>query len=135
MKLRYGALVFFLLACSVQAGAQDSRCDADERVVVTSLDELPAQVLELLGRANPGTLGIADIGGRFNPSDVVIANSVPMRRLVKGLADRHCIWLTVEYGGVGHYQKTLEYSVSENSWAQVKDANSGHAPGIPPATR
>lgn len=134
MKLKYAALLIFMLGCSTQACAQDSRCDGDEGKAVTSLDKLPAQILDLLGHDKTGTSGIADIGGKFNPTDAIIDDSVPMRRLISGIAGHHCIWLTVEYGGVGHYQKKLEYRFSENSWVQVKTANSGWAPSVLPAT-
>lgn len=135
MKLGHGVLLVFMMACSAQACAQDSRCDADDRKAVASLDELPAQVLDLLGRARTGTAGIADIGGKFNPSDAIADDSIPMRRLVGGMAGHHCILLTVEYGGIGHYQKKLEYRLGGNGWVQIKDANEGRAPAAPPAVR
>ena len=131
MKLQYAALLILMLACS--ARAQDLHCDVNNGKAVTSLDELPAQILDLLGRDRTGTASIADIGGKFNPSDVIIDDSVPMRRLVGGIAGHDCIWLTVEYGGIGHYQKKLEYRLADNIWAQVKGANSARAPSAPPA--
>lgn len=125
-----------VLACPVQSRAQDASCDADDRAAVTSLDALPAKVQDLLGRARPGIAGIADIGGKFNPTDVILDQTVPMRRLIGGVAGHRCIWLTVEYGGVGHYEKKLEYRLIANSWMQVKGANAEWAPAVlPPAIR
>jgi hypothetical protein len=101
---------------------------------VTSLNELPALVQDLLGRARPGVAGIADIGGKFNPGDVIIDDTVPMRRLIGGVAGHRCIRLTLEYGGVGHHEKKLEYQLIADSWIQVKGANPERAPAFLPAT-
>lgn len=122
-----------MLLCFAQTQAQDLRCDADEGKAVTSLDELPAQVLNLLERAKTGTSGISDIGGEFNPSDVIVDATVPMRRLVSGVISHRCIWLIVEYGGVGHYQKKLEYRRTENVWHQIAGAGIERAPSLAPA--
>ena len=135
MKIRCAALLVFVLSWSAQATAQDERCPAAEGKAVTSLDELPAQVLDLLDRARTGTAGIADIGGKFNPTDVIVDNSVPMRRLVTGVAGPQCIWLTVEYGGIGHYQKQLEYRLDKNQWVQTRFANVERAPLLAPPSR
>ena len=132
MNLKYAALLILTLAFSAQACAQELHCDVTNGKAVTSLDELPAHILDLLGRDKTGTQGIANIGGKFNPSDVIIDDSVPMPRLVGGIAGHDCIWLTVEYGGIGHYQKKLEYRLADNSWVQVKAANSERAPSAPP---
>ncbi|MRW84178.1 hypothetical protein GJ698_08705 [Pseudoduganella sp. FT26W] len=102
---------------------------------MTTLRELPAQVLALLGTAKAGTEGIADIGGKFNPSDAIIDASIPMRRLLGGAVGHFCITLNVEYGGIGRYQKTLEYRLRPNGWVQVKGAGIERAPAAPPAIR
>lgn len=135
MKPGYAAVLMLMLACpaQAQAWAQDASCDAEDRTAVTSLDALPAQVQDLLGRARPGVAGIADVGGKFNPSDVILDQSVPMRRLIGGAAGQRCIRLTVEYGGVGHDRKTLEYQLIANNWMQLKGANPERAPAVLPA--
>lgn len=136
MKPGYAAVLMVMLACPAQSRAQDATCDADDRAAVTTLDVLPAQVQYLLGRARPGIAGIADIGGKFNPSDVILDDTVPMRRLVGGVAGHRCIWLTVEYGGVGHYQKKLEYRLIADIWMQLKGPDAERAPAVlPPAMR
>lgn len=134
MKTHCGLAVFFMavMACSVQARGQDRECDASEGNAVRSLDELPAPVLDLLGRQT-GMSGIADLGGPFNPSDVIIDDSIPMRRLVSGVAGHHCIVLIVEYGGLGYHQKTLEYRLVADSWIQLREAKPRRAPPVLPA--
>lgn len=135
MKAGVGAVLFFMLAVPAQAWAGDTRCDTGDGKAVTSLDELPGRVLALLGRDKAGTAGIADIGGQFNPSDAITDASVPMRRLVAGGAGAHCIWLTVEYGGIGHYQKRLEYQLDAHGWTQTKGAQAPWAPAMLPAAK
>ena len=114
-----------VLFCAAQAAwiplhAQDSPCDTEAQAAVKSLDELPVDVQGFLGREQVGTRGIADIGGKFNRSDVVLDASVPMRRFVSGIATPHCLRLIVEFGGVGYYQKQFEYVRIEQSWMQLK---------------
>jgi len=132
-KMHYGcgAALMLLLAAAAPALAQDGRCDAGQGKAVATLDELPPQVLHLLGRDKTGTAGIADIGGKFNPSDAIIDNSIPMRRLLGGRAAPHCIVLAVEYGGVGHYERTLEYRLAGQEWTEFKAPNAGKAPNFP----
>jgi hypothetical protein len=115
------------------ARAEDAQCHADGGKAVASLDELPAKVQDLLGRATTGIDGIADIGGKFNPSDAIIDNTVPMRRLVGGTTSHHCILLTIEYGGIGHHQKTLEFRLEETGWVLATDMRLKRAPAAPPA--
>ena len=134
MKPGYAAVLMLMLACTAQSWAQDVSCDTDDRAAVTSLDALPAQVQDLLGRARPGTHGIADIGGKFNPGDVILDQTVPMRRLIGGVAGHRCIWLTVEYGGVGHYEKKLEYRLIVDKWVQTRGASPERAPAVWPVT-
>lgn len=132
MKPGYAAVLMLMLACPPQSRAQDASCDADGRAAVTSLDALPAQVQDLLGRARPGIAGIADIGGKFNPSDVILDQTVPMRRLIGGVAGQRCIWLTVEYGGVGHYEKNWSTGLSWISGCRhAEPARKGRLPSGP----
>src|SRR5471030_1496390 len=113
MKIVHAVLLNLLLIFSVGVFAQDMRCDASEGKPVASLDELPVKAQEILGRAKSGISGIADIGGKFNPSDAIIDDSIPGRRLISGVAGNSYIWLVVEYGGIGHYKKNLEYQLRE----------------------
>lgn len=132
INLHSAALLLLALACSAQASAQDLHCHIDHGKAVTSLDQLPPQILALLERDKTGTDGIADIGGKFNPGDVIIDHSVPRRRLVGGVAGDDCIMLTVEYGGIGHYQKNLEYRLAAPGWTQLTATKAPRAPAHPP---
>jgi hypothetical protein len=89
---------------------------------LNSLNELPEQVQVLLERANAGVSGIADIGEKFNSTDVVDDASVPMRRLVKGLISGTCIWLTIERGGRGYGIEQIEFQLSAQGWSKTATA-------------
>ena len=134
MTLQYAAMFLVVLGVSAQVSAQQAHCDTTGGKAVTSLDQLPAQVQDLLGRDKTGTEGIAEIGGKFNSSDAIVDASVPMRRLAGGAAGPQCIWLTVEYGGNGRYQKKLEYWLADDRWTQLQGANAARAPAAPPAS-
>lgn len=133
MKFKHPALLLSLLLCFSPIHAQDLQCDADEGKAVMTLDQLPVQVLYLLGRAKTGTSGISDIGGKFNPTDVIVDETVPMRRLVSGVIGDHCINLIVEYGGIGHYQKKSQYRRFENIWLLTEGADMERVPSLAPA--
>lgn len=127
MKIwRLGSLL--LLLCSARIHAQDLLCDAEQAKALMSIEELPVQVLHLLGHSKTGRDGIADIDGKFNPTDVIVDQTVPMRRLVSGVMGPRCIRLIVEYGGIGHYQKTQEYRRTANVWLQTSGAEIPRAP-------
>jgi hypothetical protein len=132
MNTRHVACLLLLL-CSAQLHAQDFSCDAERGKALMSIEELPAQVLYLLGHAKTGLDGIADIGGKFNPTDAIVDDTWPMRRLVSGVMGRHCIRLIVEYGGLGHYQKMQEYHRTENLWLQTAGAEIPRSPSSAPA--
>ena len=133
MKLKkHGILLLLMVGCLAQVRAQESQCNTAEGKVLASLDELPAQILDLIGRSRTGIYGISDIGGKFNSSDAITDATVPMRRLVSGIVAPSCIGVVVEYGGVGHYQKNLEYRLTEGGWRQVAGAGLERAPRLAP---
>lgn len=132
-KFKQVVLLFLMFGSLACARAQDTPCHADGGKALASLDELPVQVQDLLGRATTGTEGIADIGGKFNPTDAILDKTVPMRRLVSGIVSYQCILLTIEYGGIGHDQKTLEFRLDGNRWVLVTDMKLKSAPAILPA--
>lgn len=113
-----GFAIVLLMAFS-QCWAEPLKCVGEGSAPVTTLDELPAAVQQMLGRSRTGSGGIADIGGKFNPGCVIVGEPVPMRRLVSGKLSEQCIQLVVEYGGVGHSQRTLEYQLLPAGWRQV----------------
>lgn len=119
MKLRI--LLFCILHTgSAQIYAQDSKCESVEGAVINSLNELPAEVQDLLGRSERGFNGISDIGGKFNSSDVISDSTIPMRRLVSGTVGPNCVRLIVEHGGSGYGKTQLEFERFELRWVQVK---------------
>jgi hypothetical protein len=105
-----------------QAQPQSTSCKSVPARNLNSLNELPEQVQVLLERANAGVSGIADIGEKFNSTDVVDDASVPMRRLVKGLMSGTCIWLTIERGGRGYGIEQIEFQLSAQGWSKTATA-------------
>jgi hypothetical protein len=102
-----------------QAQQQSTACDSEPVRNLNSLNELPEQVQFLLGRANAGIAGIADIGEKFNKTDDVDDASIPMRRLVKGVMNSTCIRLSVERGGRGYMVEQLEFQLSVQGWSKT----------------
>ncbi len=74
----------------------------------------------MLGRFEKPQPAIADIGEKFNASDVIYANSPPHRRLVSGVATKDCIELKVEFGGIAHYTEQIEFQDTWRGWAKTK---------------
>lgn len=98
---------------------KSSTCDPEPVRSLNSLNELPEQVQFLLERANAGIAGIADIGEKFNKTDVVDDATIPMRRLVKGVMNSTCIRLSVERGGRGYMVEQLEFQLSVQGWSKT----------------
>jgi hypothetical protein len=84
------------------------------------LNELPNALLKLLGRFEKPRAGIADIGEKFNSSDVIFPNSPPQRRLVSGLATKDCVELKVEFGGIAYYTEEVEFQDTWRGWVNTK---------------
>lgn len=118
-----------MLIYFAQSGAEELKCPMVESKALASLDELPVAVQALLERSKAGGyLDIADIGGKFNPSCIVLGPPIPQRRLVRGTMEQSCIRLVVEYGGISHYEKTLEFQLDEHGWQQVTGLDFEKAP-------
>jgi len=116
-------LIFFGSAqAQAQARARGESCNTASARNISSLNVLPEQVQVLLGRANAGVSGIADIGDKFNRTDLIQDTSVPMRRLMKGLMSDTCIWLTIERGGRGYWIEQLEFQLSAQGWTKTATA-------------
>lgn len=107
-------LLALLPAISVQA------CPAGATRPLSSLNELPRELLTVLGRFDKPNPRIADIGEKFNASDVIFANSAPQRRLVAGAAAENCVELKVEFGGIAHRTDTLEFQNTGEGWTLTK---------------
>lgn len=108
----------FLLALLPAWGAQ--ACPANATHPIASLKDLPRDLLNVLGRFDKPRPRIADIGEKFNASDVVFADSAPQRRLVAGSAAQNCVELKVEFGGIGYRTELVEFQNTGHGWALVK---------------
>jgi hypothetical protein len=107
-----------LLALLPALGAQ--ACPAGASHPIASLKELPQELLNVLGRFDNPRPRIADIGEKFNASDVVFADSAPQRRLVAGSAAQNCVELKVEFGGIGYRTELVEFQNTDRGWALVR---------------
>ena len=67
---------------------------------VRNLKELPAGVQSALGVGKSGLDGIADHGGKYNPTDVILSD-LPMRRFLFAGVDGDATLVAVEHGGEG----------------------------------
>lgn len=95
-------------------------CPASATRPIASLNELPRELLNVLGRFDTPRPRIADIGEKFNSSDVIYADSAPQRRLVTGAAAKDCVDLKVEFGGIAYRTELLEFQNSPNGWVLTK---------------
>jgi hypothetical protein len=68
---------------------------------VTTLSALPASLQAALGVGRPGLDGIADRGGRYNSTDVILDSNLPMRRFLVAGLDRDRALVAIEHGGWG----------------------------------
>jgi hypothetical protein len=100
--------------CGASPAQTAMRCGQGK--AVATLDELPPQVQHLLGatrrawRASPTSAG-------NNPSDAIIDNSIPMRRLLGG-APRPLHRAGSRVRWRGHYERTLEYWLAGQEWTE-----------------
>ena len=121
------AIPLFALLAALQAHA----CPPEAARPIASLSDLPQEVLYLLGRFDKPRAGIADIGEQFNPTDVILPDSPPRRRLVSGVAAKDCVELKVEFGGIAYYTEQIEFQYTWRGWAKTKGGYD--TPGVKPA--
>jgi hypothetical protein len=95
----------------------DDRCSGVTVTEVRSLLTLPNQIRRLLPSDTHGLDGIADRGGRFNATDVVVDQDVPMRRFILAAVGTTCTVIAVEKGGRAHYFELTEYRLTATGWA------------------
>lgn len=62
--------------------------------------------------------GIADRGGKFNPTDAVDAE-LPMRRFIIAGTDAGFALVALEHGGRGYSIEAIEFSKAEGKWTQA----------------
>ncbi|MGW8393388.1 hypothetical protein [Pseudoduganella sp. HUAS MS19] len=109
-----------ILLCALLPATQAQACPAQGARPVTLLGELPPEVLRLLGRLDMPQPAIADIGERFNPSDLLYPGSPPQRRLVSGIAAKDCVALKVEFGGIAYFTEQVEFQHTWRGWVKTR---------------
>jgi hypothetical protein len=93
----------------------EDRCNGASVTEVRSLEALPNQLRHLLPSSTSGVDGMADRGGRFNATDVIV-HDWPMRRFVLAAVGASCAVVAVEYGGRAHGFELTEYLLTGEGW-------------------
>lgn len=107
-----------LALCVAMAAPSSAKngCDATQLTEVRSLAKLPTAIRHLLPRATRGPHGIADRGGDFKVTDVVVDQNLPMRRFTLAAVGSSCALIAVEYGGIAHGFEVTEYGLTAGGW-------------------
>ena len=116
-------------AAATGAEAMPAACTAEHFAEARSLSQLPTAVAQTLGRDVPGLEGIADRGGRFNPTDVP-SPGLPMKRFTLAALGKDCVLVVIERGGIAHYFSLLAFERTGPVWRMTE---LGLLPG-PPVT-
>jgi len=111
-----GAMPFLLLGGPSAADAP--MVDTRTLVEVRTLDGLPREVNELLGRGKPGTAGIANVYEPFNQTDVV-NEKLPSRRFLVAGSNLSYALIAYEQGGRAHSFFAKGFSLDASGWKQV----------------
>lgn len=82
---------------------------------VLTVVELPSSVGEALGAKRPGYDGLADRGGKFDPTDLIV-DQLPRRRFVVAGVNEETALVAVEVGGRGHYFEAIEFVKGRSTW-------------------
>ena len=93
----------------------EDRCNGTAVTEALSLEALPYQLRHLLPSSTSGVDGMADRGGRFNATDVVV-HDWPMRRFVLAAVGTSCAVVALEYGGMAHGFELTEYHLTGEGW-------------------
>jgi hypothetical protein len=119
MNMQRYSFVVIILALSAVFGAAltraEDRCSGATVTEVRSLEALPIQLRHLFPSSTSGVDGIADRGGRFNATDVIV-HDWPMRRFVMAAVGTSCAVVAVEYGGRAHGFELTEYRLTGEGW-------------------
>jgi hypothetical protein len=118
MKITIVLILFFVALFDSVApsyATEKFACVGASFAEVRSLAELPQEVSALLGKERKGPEGIADQGGKFNKTDVVIDN-LPMRRFSLAAVSADCILVAVERGGRGYFVELLAFEHNNTGW-------------------
>jgi hypothetical protein len=115
---RYSFVVIILAFSAVFIAPRtyaEDRCSGAAVTEVRSLEALSIQLRHLFPSSTSGVDGIADRGGRFNATDVIV-HDWPMRRFVLAAVGTSCAVVAVEYGGRAHGFELTEYSLTGEGW-------------------
>ena len=111
-------IVGILLSFSCAAHAETVvGCTPTQAAAVLSVKELPNDVQKVLTRDGP----VADAGGKFNSSDVILDATVPRQRLVAVLIGDNCLRTSVERGGRGYSVRTSTFQRLDGQWRLVSE--------------
>jgi hypothetical protein len=92
-----------------------------------TLDALPKEVTQLLGRGKPGNEGIANVREPFNRTDVVDTR-LPMRRFIVGGSDLRFVLVAYEQGGRAYGIFAKAFSLDAAGWREVGSWTLSHNP-------
>jgi hypothetical protein len=113
-----GALIFLGADEPTAVAADSFPIDVRSLVEVRSLDALPKEVNELLGRWKPGPDGMADAYEPFNQTDV-IDPKLPARRFMSAGSNLHAVLVAYEKGGHERTFVASAFSFEHSAWRQV----------------
>jgi hypothetical protein len=118
--LPVSALVaFWLLISATSSVAADPSLYINRfsMVEVGSVEGLPKDVKEILGRQNTGAEGIADKWEKFSATDVV-DNHLPMRRFITGGSGTVFAVVAYEQGGRGYSIQAATFGMHGSGWVK-----------------
>jgi hypothetical protein len=97
------------------SAAEPIRCDARDLRAVPSLAALPPEIATILGRQDQDN-GIADIGEKFNATDLHDGANPPNRRFGYAAASTSCAYVAVERGGRGYSVEVWAFQFDGERW-------------------
>jgi hypothetical protein len=131
MNMQRCSFVVFLFAFSgvfrAPVASAEDRCSGAAVTEARSLDALPKQLRHLFPSSTTGVDGIADRGGRFNATDVIVRDW-PMRRFVLAAVGTTCAVVAIEYGGRAHGYELTEYRLATDGWKAGERRTSSSEP-------
>lgn len=107
-----------VLCAGTALGAELGACPLTPAIAVSSMLELPAPVQDFLAHDGPGGGATADIGARYNATDVG-DTTVPMQRVQAARLGSDCIEVTVEQGGYGYSVRRLTFKKWDGGWVHT----------------
>jgi hypothetical protein len=115
-RYRFVVIIFAFAAVFVAPLTHaEGRCPGAAFTEVWSLEALPNKLRHMFPSSRIGVDGIADRGGRFNATDVIV-HDWPMRRFVLAAVGKSCVVVAIEYGGRAHGFELSEYRLTGKVW-------------------